>query len=145
MGYIQIIIVAVLLFSCGTKKEAEIGGVLNDQKTHVATISHVNHSTDNYRIKSARIEKNLMILQVEFSGGCQGFVPKLEGSNAVLKSFPPKRGVQFVLNKQGDCRELKSEEFIFDISNLAYKKEEGSEIILLLDTYDQPLTYVYHQ
>ena len=35
------------------------------------------------------------------------------------------------------------EEFVFDISEFTYKKEQGSEIILLLKDYDEPLVYSF--
>ena len=128
-----------ILISCGTSSKLD-----GNSKVKLAHIGDTNQKTDSYTIENARIEKNQLILTVNFSGGCEGFEGDLIGSNYLIKSFPAKRPIKFILQKEGECREFKSEQFVFDIKELAYKQEKDSEIILLLDGYEQPLSYVFH-
>ena len=80
-----------------------------------------------------------MTLGISYSGGCEKHSFELLGSRLIQKSLPPKRGIILYHNSNGDsCRELVTEELIFDIRNLSYDK---SEIILILEGYADPISY----
>ena len=85
------------------------------------------------------IDGNTMILDVEYSGGCEEHEFKLLGSEMIQKSLPPKRGVMLWHDNKGDsCRSIVNEQLKFDISALAYT---GGEIILNLDGWATPISY----
>jgi hypothetical protein len=85
---------------------------------------------------------NKLHLTVEYSGGCKQHEFKILGSKAILKSFPAQRPIMITHNANSDeCRQIVREEILVDISDFAYTKENGSEIILLID--GQRLSYIY--
>ena len=88
-----------ILISCGTSSKLD-----GNSKVKLAHIGDTNQKTDSYTIENARIEKNQLILTVNFSGGCEGFEGDLIGSNYLIKSFQQK-----------------------DQLNLSYKKKENAE------------------
>lgn len=131
-----------LLMGCATSKEVK---VQSDSKIEAkkAKLGNIKVESADYEIKSVRLQGNILHIQITFSGGCVSFSADLIGSEFIMKSMPAKRPVKLILEKEGNCRELKEEEFAFDISELAYKKEKGSEIILLLQGYSEPIKYVF--
>jgi hypothetical protein len=85
---------------------------------------------------------NKLHLTVEYNGGCKPHEFKILGSKAILKSLPAQRPIMITHNANGDdCRQIVREEILVDISDFAYTKESGSEIILLID--GQRLSYIY--
>lgn len=113
-------------------KTAHPAGVLVDNFDEYANSAAV-------RITSAMIDKNMMTIEVEYSGGCEKHEFTLLGSKMIQKSLPPKRGLMlYHTNNDDSCRELVADTLRFDISAFAYQKEE---IILLLEGYEQPLSY----
>ena len=85
---------------------------------------------------------NKLHLTVEYGGGCKHHEFKIMGSKAILKSLPAQRPIMITHDANGDnCRSIVREEILVDISDFAYTKENGSEIILLID--GQRLSYVY--
>lgn len=138
--------ISCILVSCsaGKKKNPDYLLGTNLAKYIIpAEIGDLKTESAEYIIKSARIEGNKMILLINFSGGCTSYKADLIGSEFLMKSLPPKRNVKLILEKEGDCREYKEVEFIFSIEELAYQKEKGSEIILLLQNYDKPISYIF--
>lgn len=133
------IFLALFILACSNTSKV-LTSYTNSEK---ALLGDTKVETADYTIQDARIEKNQLILIVNFSGGCESFKGQLIGSKFLMKSLPPKRPVKFILKKNGDCREFKTEQFVYDISNLAYKKEDGSEVVLLVEGFEKPLSYVY--
>lgn len=142
MRIVLALFIIITITACGTKKAATS---VKEEVVGLASLGDVKQESDSYTIKSARIDGNNLILNVSFSGGCINYIPDLIGSEFIMKSLPPKRPIKFILKKEGECRELKEKEFVFDISSFAYKTEQGSEIILLLKEWDEPLVYVYYE
>lgn len=87
-------------------------------------------------------DMNKLHLTVEYGGGCKKHDFKIIGSKAVLKSFPAQRPVMIIHNGHNDeCRSIVRDEILVDISDFAYTKEDGSEIILLID--EQRVSFKY--
>jgi len=87
-------------------------------------------------------DMNKLHITAEYSGGCKPHEFKILGSKAILKSLPAQRPIVITHNANGDeCRSIIREEILVDISDFAYTKENGSEIILLIG--DQRLSYIY--
>jgi len=140
MKALTLILLVFILCSCGVKKDSSSTEVNHINK---ASFGDMKKETADYTIKWARIDGNKLIMMVTFSGGCIKYSTELVGSEFIMKSLPPKRSIKLILKKEGDCRELKEIELVFDISEFTYKKENGSEIILLLRGFDTPLPYIY--
>ena len=109
-----------------------------------ATLGEIAPKTDHYEIVSAEIEGVLLFMTINYSGGCAAHEFEFVGSRAISKSLPPQRSV-ILLHDNGDdmCEAWVERKIEIDISELAYKQEKGSEIILNLEGYDEPLKFVF--
>jgi len=141
---------SILLFAgCGTKKISGDGTgqtiEMKAAKNLKATTGKVPVSTSPVTITSARIEGNTMIIGVSYPGGCGEHDFSLIGSESIAKSLPPIRSVNLVHTTEtpDNCKAMIMKTLEFDISDLAYKQEKGSEIILTLDGWDGKLGYIY--
>ena len=124
--------------ACGQRKNAIQSDVSHPSAALVDDFSNYKNSAST-NINSVSISGNLMTLGISYSGGCEKHSFELLGSRLIQKSLPPKRGIILYHNSNGDsCRELVTEELIFDIRNLSYDK---SEIILILEGYADPISY----
>ena len=85
-------------------------------------------------------------MNVSYSGGCEKHSFKIIGDLLLSKSLPPIRSVKLIHYGNNDaCKKLIIENLVIDISDLAYKKEDGSEIYLSLDGWGERITYVFNK
>lgn len=141
MKLLAILAVSTLLFACNNTKEVLDIDPINVKKAQLGDVTQESAETT---ITSVKLEGNILTLGVEYSGGCKDHSFEFIGSEAVMKSMPPKRSVKLVHNSNGDtCRELVSENIKFDIRALAYAEKTGSEIVLMLDGYKESISYIY--
>lgn len=136
------------VLACGTKKIAGDGtGQTIEQKPDkklTAVIGKAEMSTHKTTITSAEIKGNKLILNISYSGGCKEHSFSLVGSESIAKSMPPIRSVQLVHTGEEDlCKAMLMKTLEFDIRNLAYKQEPGSEIFLKIDGWDEQLKYTF--
>ena len=62
----------------------------------------------------------------------------------ISKSLPPIRRVELVHLNNGDtCREYIEQQLIIDISELAYRKDNGSKIKLQFFGIEEMMIYTY--
>lgn len=109
-----------------------------------ATVGKIPEHSDPLTIESATIEGNILTIEVTYGGGCQEHEFQLIGSEMIAKSMPPIRSIKLIHNaKEDNCRAIVPQTLKFDIRNLAYKQEAGSEIYLNLDEYKERLMYVF--
>ncbi len=141
MKLFSIFAISILLVACNNTKEVLDIDPIEVQK---AQIGEVTQESDAVTITGAKLEGNILSLNIEYSGGCKDHSYDLIGSEAVMKSMPPKRAVNLIHHSNGDsCRELVSETIKFDIRALAMAQTNGSEIVLMLDGYKESISYVY--
>ncbi|MES2587826.1 MAG: hypothetical protein V4622_02530 [Bacteroidota bacterium] len=143
---IMLILSLVLHISCGTKKESQTPVVNGDRKEQYpqAIIGEFSKSNDPYKIKSIKLERNYVIIEVTYSGGCEVHDFQLIGSKFLSKSIPAIRNVQLVHNKKNDsCKKLVTEKLKFSISVLAQNYEPGNKVELLFDNYPDKIPYSY--
>ncbi len=141
MKLFSIFAISILLVACNNTKEVLDIDPIEVQK---AQIGEVTQESDAVTITEAKLEGNILSLNIEYSGGCKDHSYDLIGSEAVMKSMPPKRAVNLIHHSNGDsCRELVSETIKFDIRALAMAQTKGSEIVLMLDGYKESISYVY--
>lgn len=152
-----VILILAVFSSCGNckkkKKEKEAAAVEATNKYTTEKGSTVwvllvdmleeKPKSDPFTLIDSHIDDmNMLHLTVEYGGGCKPHEFKILGSKAILKSLPAQRPIMITHNANGDeCRAIVREEILVDISDFAYTKENGSEIILLID--GQRLSYIY--
>lgn len=109
-----------------------------------STVGTFPEKNDPMNIQSAKIEGNNLILEVSYGGGCEEHDFSLVGSQMISKSLPPIRSVKLIHDAHGDkCKALIMKTLTFDISNMAYKQEKGSEIMLKIDGLKENLKYTF--
>ena len=109
-----------------------------------ATIGDLTQKSDFYTIKSANIEGNNLLLEIEYSGGCARHDFKFVGSPALSKSLPPQRTVRLIHKDGGDeCESIVYRTIRVDISELAVTQTPGSQVILKLEEYPEDLPYMF--
>lgn len=153
MKLVILLSLSAVLFSCGVfkkkdKSEEEVVTTAVTEKVVPpaikATLGDTGQASDPLEISSIAIEGNIMKIDVSYSGGCQVHSYDLVGSFAVMKSMPAQRSVQLVHRAKGDnCRTVIKETLRFDITDLAMTQTPGSEIILLVDGYKDPVSYTF--
>ncbi len=100
--------------------------------------------SDSIEILAVQINNNLMEIEVAYSGGCQSHLFSLKGSPNISKSLPPIRRIKLVHNSNGDqCKKYIIQKLEIDITELAYKKIKGSQIILKLDGWKSKIIYTF--
>jgi hypothetical protein len=155
--YTFIAALMIIAVSCGNKKKKcnkeceskkmEQTNVYKTERGTIVTVSLVDMNTkipsDPFQLIDAHVDDdNKLHLTVEYGGGCKEHEFKILGSNAILKSMPAQRPVMIVhIANSDECRSIIREEILIDISDFAYTKEDGSQIILLLD--GQRLSFIY--
>jgi hypothetical protein len=140
-----------IFISCGNKKkiveqeEVQEVKVMQENKGRApskitARIGDVSKEmkSDAFSILDIHIDGNLLHLTVEYSGGCGEHSFEVIGSEMIMKSLPAQRPVVIVHSNGGDyCKALITEEMTVDISEFAYKKEAGNEIVLIFKDRDK--------
>lgn len=148
MKFLLLSVGILLAAGCGTKKISGNGAgqtiEMKAAKKGMATIGKTPMDNHPVNITAAAIKGNTLTIDVSYSGGCQEHRFDLVGNEAIAKSLPPQRSIRLVHTGEPDaCEALVRQTLSFDISNLAYKQEAGSEIILRLEGWDTDLRYIY--
>ena len=144
----------IFIFSCKTKKNNHCIFKQKKQVTDTtlkATLVNYSsdllkkeNSSDPIKILDAKIINNQLHLNVSYSGGCEKHNFKITGDASISKSLPPIRSVELFHFANGDaCKKLIIEELIINVSELAYKQEEGSEIYLSINGWNEKISYVF--
>lgn len=157
---VSLLVIGLMSVSCGNKKKAvennEVVEMKNtetnneqqaERRNSKVTVELVDMSqdikSDPFTILDAHIDGNKLHLTVQYGGGCGDHSFTVLGSKMIMKSMPPQRPVMIVHDAGGDrCRALLTEELVVDISELAYTKQDGSEIFLIMEGREK-IMYVY--
>ena len=158
MRYSVLFFLLTIIFSCKTQKNNKhcFFKKKKTEQTENTLIAIIIDSTsdttkkertsDAFKILDAKISKNQLLLNVSYSGGCEKHSFKIIGDLLLSKSLPPIRSVKLIHYGNNDaCKKLIIENLVIDISDLAYKKEDGSEIYLSLDGWGERITYVFNK
>lgn len=109
-----------------------------------ASVGRIEQATDPVSISEVRVKGNKMFIDVSYGGGCKDHQFQLIGSAIISKSIPPLRSIQLVHISNGDlCKMHVVKTLEIDISELAYKKENGNKIYLTLGGWDAQIEYSY--
>lgn len=95
-------------------------------------------------IYDAKLNGNILILSIGYTGGCATHTFDLVGSEMISKSLPPIRSINLIHKANNEeCKRAMYDTLYFDITNLAYKKEAGSVIKLNLADWKEQIVYTY--
>ena len=141
------------LVSChSSKKVVENSAVKSTQNNIpkipviIATIGDFPKENEPVEIRKAEIKNNILYLSISYSGGCGQHNFELIGSKNITKSLPPTREIQLIHKIENDnCTNIITRNIEVSISNLAYLKENGSEINLLLKGLKDEILYTYQE
>ena len=145
----------MLMLSCGSidKTEhkvvscvsTEVVSVDLSMKAKLGKISNKIDSVLNLKIKSVVITGNYLEIDFSYRGGCEKHEFDFVGSEKIEKSMPPIRTVQLVQSsvKPDLCKKLIFQKIKIDVTDLAYKKESGSEIFLSIKGWDEKVKYIF--
>lgn len=154
MKTVLLLSVLAVLLSCAETKimtlsEEEVVESTDNPNTDVA-IKHIKAKigkfmeSDYVDIESVILKDNTLFIAVSYSGGCEEHDFELIGNPLIMKSLPPKRTIQLYHNANGDsCRSLLNEILEIDITDLAYDQTAGSEIILILEGWEEEINYIF--
>ena len=156
MRYSVLFFLLTIIFSCKTQKNNK-HCILKKKKTEQTenTLKAIiidsssdttkkERTSDAFKILDAKISKNQLLLNVSYSGGCEKHSFKINGDLQLSKSLPPIRSVNLIHYGNNDaCKKLIIENLVIDISDLAYKKEDGSEIYLSINGWTEKIHYVF--
>jgi hypothetical protein len=158
MKFTALLFFLVLIFSCKTQKVNQKCCLKKKKKEQTETTlkaiiidsssdsTKKENNSDSFKILDAKISKNQLLLNVSYSGGCEKHSFKIIGDLLLSKSLPPIRSVKLIHYGNNDaCKKLIIENLVIDISDLAYKKEDGSEIYLSLVGWGERITYVFNK
>ncbi len=156
MRYSVLFFLLTIIFSCKTQKNNK-HCFLKKKKTEqtentlIAIIidstldtTKKESNSDAFKILDAKIIGNYLHLNISYSGGCEKHSFKINGDLQLSKSLPPIRSINLIHYGNNDaCKKLIIENLVIDISDLAYKKEDGSEIYLSINGWTEKIHYVF--
>lgn len=129
------VVFTLIFIGCGNTDKIPKGeGSTGEKNAIMVTDREPYQNSASTNILNVTLEGDLLALDVSYSGGCEEHSFELLGNPYLMKSFPPKRGVQLYHNSNGDsCRELIEETLLFNISILGVP---NGEVHLMLDGWD---------
>jgi len=147
----KVFIGLVLLTSCGVKKAdtssqptVKVANEDMRMETIIARIEEGSLTSDPVTIKSVSIKGNFMEMEISYNAGCANHTFEFTGDSKIAKSLPPIRNVQLIHASNGDqCEKVFNRKILIDVSELAYKKEKGSEIYLKLSGWKENIKYTF--
>ena len=137
----------ILLGGCKTSKDVA-SSVDGGQSIPVLIVQdNYKPAKDNglFNINQVTLNKNLITIDVQYSGGCAEHEFKLYTDKNYSKSQPPKLNLTLEHNPNGDmCKAIKSEQIVFDVTNAKYPgKDKKYTVILNLEGYKSDIVYKY--
>jgi hypothetical protein len=149
MKKIVFITALLIIASCSVSKNEPTENVtINEKKVNtrnlVAILGETKIQSKEFTIKNAVVNGNILEIEVTYYGSCQAHDFICTGSTMISKSLPPIRSLKLVhYGKEDTCKEQVVEVLKIDITALAYKPEDGSQIKLNLEGWTEQLMYTY--
>jgi hypothetical protein len=150
MKFILSICLLIFFSSCATEKEVitNNNAATKESKAYKMNASFgqpFDNVGDKYTIKSAKIEKNTLVLIVNIQGECKPHDFKMIGFEGASNSIQPNRSLELIhLSNGDDCTRYVDVSLEIDISDIAIKKEKGYKTSLKLKDWKGNLDYVFY-
>lgn len=99
---------------------------------------------DGYELVEAKIEDNLLILTVSYSGGCEPHEFALWALRPFEKSLPPRHQLFLRHRANGDlCEAYITRELRFDLNPFRRLHPEGGNVALVLEGVEEALEFAF--
>jgi len=133
-------VLGLISFQCKTQKTISISQA---ERALINTNTYVGEETPaSYIVKSATIEGDILKLVVGFTGEKVNHDFDLVWNGAIMKSMPPKASLSLVHKSENTTGKQKIEmSMSFNLSSMKTSIPSGESVILLLQNFDQPITY----
>jgi hypothetical protein len=144
-----VILMSLLMLNCKSRKQTADKEKNKSNQAVSAITVHESYSYPKdaapFEITKASIKGDILTLDVSYSGGCKDHSFSLHGTKMYMKSMPPKLGIFLEHEANGDsCRELKTEQLNFNISEIKYPgTEKDYTIIISINNYEGEIEYKY--
>ena len=142
--HLPIISLCVFLILPGCDRFNPANPSLQNDTTYAAIIMvddlfSAGLATDGAHIKSTSLSSDVLVLAVQYGGGCTHHDFKLFGSKLFLESNPPQVEIVLSHNENGDqCKALITDSLRFSLTRLRelYQSSYGSKGTLLLRLHE---------
>ena len=141
---------AIILISCSNSKNIYIKKEKKVEKKESnihkkAELGKYPLQSDQVDILDVKISENIMTLKIGYLAGCKNHEFSIIGSQMISKSLPPIRNIQLIHDSNDEnCETYVTQNLEYDVSNFAYRKVNGSEIILKLNGWKNRIIYTYN-
>lgn len=93
-------------------------------------------------ILAASVNKDILELIINYSGGCKEHVFNLYSTGFYAKSLPPQMHLDLIDSQNEDaCRQLITDTLSFKLYNI--KIENTNKVILTINEYEEKIAYIY--
>ncbi|MFX0174459.1 MAG: hypothetical protein ACFE9L_21485 [Candidatus Hodarchaeota archaeon] len=150
---LTISIPSIIVMGLYTLTQLNEGDLSNDyigiQQILLDNSAFENSPRDAVAFNKVTLDKNLLIIEVSYGGGCRQHFFALIGSNVFMESYPVQTNIVLSHNANDDpCEALLTETLNFDLSPLkiayqeAYSVSSGS-IIIHLEGVENSILYEF--
>ncbi len=144
-----LVIISFLAFACKTEKIMTDAEMAKTEKTDdkrlkiVASLGDKVFENDLYSITNIRMEENTMLIDINYSGGCEKHVFKVIGLPLNSQSVQPIRQIQLVhLSNNDRCKKMISQTLEIDMKEIVVNNAVGSKSIFKIDGWKDQLEYI---
>ncbi len=100
-------------------------------------------STDNFTMLSKKVSGDTLWLEVQYGGGCEEHVFRVNTNMKWLKTSPPQLNLYVEHDSKNDmCRALVTKKIAFDLNSVKNSSSKSVKLIVDGDT-ENKLTYSY--
>jgi Cu/Ag efflux protein CusF len=142
----------ILFFSaCGSIKQSKLANMteVTAPKAYIRQNETMDMGAELFQVQSTNIIGNRLYVMVKAHPILSIEDFDLTGSTNISKSMPPIRSIRLDVKKipikKGDPNTvvMMEQTLVFDITDLAYKQEAGSQIYLQLEGAKERILYTY--
>ena len=143
----NIFLIIIIFTSCKTSKGVSSADDVKEIIPALIVQENYKPAKDNslFNIGKVEVNKDLLKIYLQYSGGCKEHDFKLYTNKNYSKSKPPQLTLSIEHNANDDlCKSIVSDTLLFDISNAKYPgKDKRYTIKLILEGYPKEIIYKY--
>ena len=133
----------ISIFTCSNDDVTDVAPDMKcDESVQIIPEGFYSSEPIEHTVNGITIEEDCLNATIGGSG-CDGstWVIELIDSGDIAESFPPRRSLKFRFINDEECDAVVETDVSFDITEL--RLEDGNEILLKVQGFDQRLSYKY--